>query len=49
MEGRKETVGAEDNRTGEVNKKKERENRKKNVVIKGVRWETGKIEQEMNL
>lgn len=31
-----------------INEKRERENRKKNVMIKGVRWETGKIEQEMN-
>lgn len=28
-----------------INEKRESENRKKNVVIKGVRWETGKIKQ----
>lgn len=31
-----------------INEKRESENRKKNIVIKGVRWETGKIKQEIN-
>lgn len=31
-----------------INEKRESENRKKNIVIKGVRWETGKIKQEVN-
>lgn len=31
-----------------INEKRERENRKKNVVIKGVKWETRKIEQKVN-